>query len=73
MKNENSAFQKLLTKRWGLAQDTSPKAAEKLLALDKVFAKKYERTVAPFVLDRQGSRASRCSTAYCIISRSFSA
>lgn len=54
MKNENSGFQKLLTKRWALAQDASPQAAKKLLALDKEFAKKFERSVAPFVLDMAG-------------------
>lgn len=54
MKNENSTFQKLLIKRWALAQDTSPQAAKKLLALDKEFSRKYERNVAPFVLDMAG-------------------
>lgn len=54
MKNENSAFQKLLIKRWALAQGTSPQAAKKLLALDNEIRNKFEKNVAPFVLDMAG-------------------
>jgi len=50
----NKNFLKLLEKRWKLAQDSSPQSAEKLQALEKSIKTKYEKVVAPLVLDMSG-------------------
>ena len=44
----------LLERRWGLTQDRSQSAAVQLRTLDEEIAARFERTVAPFVLDISG-------------------
>lgn len=54
MQDANKILEKFLVQRWSLVQDTTPQGAKKLYSLDSRLRKKFERAVAPFVLDMAG-------------------